>query len=571
MQDALFKSEEQFKKVFRCSPAAIVLSDPEHGGRLIDVSDAFEHVTGYRREEVVGRTTIELGLWVDLRDPENHLNRMRSDGSTRNYEFRFRRKDGDIGTGLISAEWIELDGKRYMLSASVDITEQKKAQQAIQQANEALAKAERHYRLMFNSVSDALLVHKFGEDGLPSRFHEVNDSACRHLGYTRDELLRLGPDDIDAPEERSATPARAQRIIADGHLMWEGTHVAKDGRRIPVEINTHLVDLDGEQTIISCVRDISERKEAEKQYRDIFEGAVEGIYRKVPHGAFLSVNPAFLRIFGYESVQDILNAFTDSTHQLWTDPNERLRFLQLLDTTGVVSGYECQAKRKDGTEIWVSLSAHKVCGTDGRILYHEGFVKDITERKRSEAVLYESERRLREMLENTHLVTATLDEAGNITFCNDFLLRLTGWKRDELMGRDWCTLLLPEGQYTRDLFSKQVSEKTIPIHHENEIITKAGERRTISWNNTMLFDAARKPIGVATIGEDITERKRMQDALRKSAETLATVFRFSPTTTMLFKLVDTEYRIADVNEAFEQRTGYRRNEGEFPGSVRDAV
>jgi PAS domain S-box-containing protein len=124
-----------------------------------------------------------------------------------------------------------------------------------------------------------------------------------------------------------------------------------------------------------------------------------------------------------------------------------------------------------------------------------------------------------------------LDEAGNITFCNDFLLRLTGWKRDDLMGRDWCSLLVPEGQYNRDLFSKQLSEKTIPIHHENEIITKAGERRTISWNNTILFDAAGKPIGVATIGEDITERKRMEDALRKSAQALATLFRSSPNTT----------------------------------------
>src|ERR1019366_8150310 len=174
--------------------------------------------------------------------------------------------------------------------------------------------------------------------------------------------------------------------------------------------------------------------------------------------------------------------------------------------------------------------------------------------------LYESERRLREMLENTHLLTAMLDEAGNITFCNDFLLRLTGWKRDDLMGRDWCSLLVPEGQYNRDLFSKQLSEKTIPIHQENEIITKAGERRTISWNNTILFDAAGKPIGVATIGEDITERKRMEDALRKSAQALATLFRSSPNTTILFKLVDNQYRIADVNEAFEQRTGYQRDE-----------
>jgi PAS domain S-box-containing protein len=564
MEEALRKSEEKFSKLFLSSPAVTILFTPGlQGNRIADVNEAFEQGTGYRRDEAIGRTTKELGLWADAGDFDDFMNRFRAVGRVRNFEHRVRKKNGDIGVGLTSAEVVVLDDLPYAISATIDLTEQKRAEQAIQQANEALAKAERHYRLMFNSVSDALFVHNFGEDGLPSGFHEVNDNACRHLGYTREELLGLWPDDIDAPEERIATPARAQRIIADGHLMWEGIHIAKDGRRIPVEINTHLVDLDGEQTIISCVRDISQRKVAEKQYRDIFEGAVEGIYQKVPYGGFLSVNPAFLQIFGYESVQDILNAFTDSTHELWTDPNERLRFLQLLDTTGVVSGYECQAKRKDGTEIWVSLSAHKVCGTDGRILYHEGFVKDITERKRSEAVLREHDR----------LLTASQKIAGLGSYALDIV---TGtWTSslvlDNLFGIDaaftrsvqgWLSLVHPEWrEKVLDHFTNEVIGEHQRFDKEYKIVRHSdGQVRWVHGLGELECDAQGQPVRMVGTILDVTERKRMEDALRKSEETLSKLFRSSPTTTMLFKLVDTEYRVGDVNEAFEQRTGYRREE-----------
>jgi two-component system, cell cycle sensor histidine kinase and response regulator CckA len=136
--------------------------------------------------------------------------------------------------------------------------------------------------------------------------------------------------------------------------------------------------------------------------------------------------------------------------------------------------------------------------------------------ERAEAAQHESDGRLREMLENMHLASAMLDQAGNITFCNAFLLRLTGWQRDEIMGRNWCELFVPPGQYDKELLSKQISERAIPPQSETEIITKAGERRTISWNNTILFDAAGNPLGVAAIGEDTTERLRLESELRQA-------------------------------------------------------
>jgi PAS domain S-box-containing protein len=158
----------------------------------------------------------------------------------------------------------------------------------------------------------------------------------------------------------------------------------------------------------------------------------------------------------------------------------------------------------------------RICDPDGHSAHYEGFVTDITQRKRTEAARHESDRRFRGMLENVQLVSAMLDQGGNITFCNDFFLRLTGWKRDEIMGQNWCELFVPPEQYNSDLFSSQVAKRAVPPHHENEIITKTGQRRMISWNNTLLLDVAGNPIGVATIGEDITERLHLENELRQA-------------------------------------------------------
>ena len=136
--------------------------------------------------------------------------------------------------------------------------------------------------------------------------------------------------------------------------------------------------------------------------------------------------------------------------------------------------------------------------------------------ERAEAAQYESERRFRELLENINLVSAMLDQQGNITFCNDFLLRLTGWRREEITGRNWCELFVPPGQCDKELFSRQVTERAVPHQSKNEILTRAAERRMMSWNNTILFDVGGNPLGVATIGEDITERLRLENELRQA-------------------------------------------------------
>ena len=147
------------------------------------------------------------------------------------------------------------------------------------------------------------------------------------------------------------------------------------------------------------------------------------------------------------------------------------------------------------------------------------FGKDITDRKRAENAMRESERRLRTVLETVSLVGIMLDRQANITLCNDYLLALTGWKREELLGRNWFEVFIPPEihEEVNQAFLKIMDADEFPVHHQNEIVTRAGERRLVEWNNTAIRDHfGGQIVGLASIGVDITERKRAEMALRES-------------------------------------------------------
>jgi PAS domain S-box-containing protein len=148
-------------------------------------------------------------------------------------------------------------------------------------AEDALRESEARYRLLFNSSHDAMFVSMLEGRGGTSRFVEVNDVACRRLGYSRDELLALSPADINTPEGKSMIPGKIKEILTGRPVLFETTHVARDGQEIPVEINSQLFELDGRPAILSAARDITDRKQAESQLRRYAERLEQMVSEKV--------------------------------------------------------------------------------------------------------------------------------------------------------------------------------------------------------------------------------------------------------------------------------------------------
>ena len=175
--------------------------------------------------------------------------------------------------------------------------------------------------------------------------------------------------------------------------------------------------------------------------------------------------------------------------------------------SGVAAPLEIPRQRKDGAQVYVELRRHALRAGGRWTLV--SLMRDITERKQAALQLRESQRRFSGLLQTVELLAVMLDRAGRITYCNDYLLRLTGWREDEVVGKDWFdNFVPPELEGLREHFAALLAHQPDTLHHENEILTRSGERRLIRWNNTLLFAADGDVIGTASIGEDITERRK---------------------------------------------------------------
>jgi PAS domain S-box-containing protein/putative nucleotidyltransferase with HDIG domain len=133
----------------------------------------------------------------------------------------------------------------------------------------------------------------------------------------------------------------------------------------------------------SIIRDITERKQMEEKYQRIFENAPSGIYQSTLYSRFIMANQSMAQILGYDSPEDLISGITDISHQLYANPDECMQFIEMMEKQGLVKNFEVQFRRKDGRIIWVSRTAQIVRDEKGQVLYYEGIIEDITDRKDS--------------------------------------------------------------------------------------------------------------------------------------------------------------------------------------------
>jgi len=196
--------------------------------------------------------------------------------------------------------------------------------------------------------------------------------------------------------------------------------------------------------------DTSEKKTAEEallvgeeKYRRIFEHAIEGIFQSTPDGRLITVNPAYARMFGYGSPEEMISEVTDIACQLYANPADREEVKQRFDDPVPLTNYEVESLRKDGTHFWVAINARSVRDEIGRILYYEGMTEDITARKETEEALRKSEERYRDLEENIEDVICTHDLSGDLLFVNQAPAEVFGYSPDDLIGTNLRDYLLP--------------------------------------------------------------------------------------------------------------------------------
>jgi PAS domain S-box-containing protein len=246
----LRESEERLAKVFQCSPAAIVLSDREEDGRVIEVNDAFEKITGYRRDEIVGRAAMESVLFADPLELAQAYGYFKEQGRFANFEFRLRRKDGELRTCVVSAESIQVNGRTCSLSAMVDIT-------GLKRAEEALRRSEAKYRAIVENSRDGILFADANGVIL-----ERSPSLSLIAGYTDEERVgHLGFENIH-PDDLALARKSWTEVVSNPEASYRIEYRIrhKDGTWRWVETSAqNLLSNPNVQAVVLTTRDITDR------------------------------------------------------------------------------------------------------------------------------------------------------------------------------------------------------------------------------------------------------------------------------------------------------------------------
>jgi diguanylate cyclase (GGDEF)-like protein/PAS domain S-box-containing protein len=263
--------------------------------------------------------------------------------------------------------------------------------QNLQELNDALDESRRRFQAIFNEAAMGI-----AQLDLQGHITDSNKALQELLDYNHKELQGRLLRSLCHEDDADIDIIMMHDIVAGEYdnYMVSKRYRCKNGAQVWTNQNCSVVHDSKEPFIVSMIEDITERKcaemarlEAEQKYREIFENAMEGIYQCTPTGFFLSVNPAFVRIFGYDSAQQMLAEVTNLQYQLYLNSKQRLQFMHLLETQLKVKNFEYQAQCRDGLIIWINETARVVRDEQGNTRYYEGIIEDVSERKKIEGKL----------------------------------------------------------------------------------------------------------------------------------------------------------------------------------------
>ena len=391
-----------------------------------------------------------------------------------------------------------------------EITERKQAEELFRKEQETLVS-------ILEKAPYGIIVNDPG-----GKFVVINPEASRITGYTLEDIptgkvwfKKAYPD----PDYRTMVIETWKRDVSKKTVDRAFTVCCKDGTIKELEFRSTLLP-DGKG--ITMFSDITDKKravealrQAEEKYRTIFENAVMGIYQSTPDGRYIAVNQAFARIYGYDSPQEMIETVTDIGRQSYVNAEDRAGLVALLEKHGVVEKFEVQAYRKDKSTVWVSINARGVKDPEGNIMYLEGTIEDITERKHAEKALQESEGKYRSVVESS-FVGFYIVQDDVYRFANEGFCEITGYSCDELI--DKVNPLDITYSEDRALVEsnprKRVTGEAGHIEYVFRTVRKNGQVRYVKVFGTSLMYNGRRAAAGTII--DVTREKDLEQQLLRT-------------------------------------------------------
>ncbi|MCG3216204.1 MAG: PAS domain S-box protein [Candidatus Heimdallarchaeota archaeon] len=556
----LEESEEKYRLLFHNSNdivAVVVLLEEEKQGKFLEVNDVACEKTGYSREEALEMKPTEVieGLTEEILQSYY--------GDIRKKEFRTSEKFLVTKTGEripveIKASFFRLHNQPCVLVSARDIAERKTAEKELKESEEK-------YRHIFQNTVDAIFIHKVLEDGTFGNFVEMNDLALQWTGYTREELLNFTSTDISQRTIQSDSRDLAQELISDGKATFESLLKTKDEKYIPVEINSHLFDLRGEKVVLSIARDITERKiaeeeliESEDKFRQIFHNAKDAFFiHKITKsgelGELIEINETACQWLGHSRDQllDLLPPRMDET--------DKIKYsLDISDDliTADKTTFERIIENPAGDQIPVEFSSHLITLKGEEVLL--SIARDITERKKAEIAITESEEKYRTLIETSPDAIIMINLDGRLSFANNQAAIMYGYDSvDDMIGLTMIDFVTREDlEYVDGIRKKVVNEDSI-IKISVASLKRDGSRFPVQITSSLIHDNEENPIAIMGVIEDITERTKSETALKESEEKFRQAFDMSNDGIILH---DLKGNILDVNLRIKEQIGYSKTE-----------
>ena len=427
----------------RTNPAPVAISTIDEG-RYIDANDRFLGMFGFNRDEVIGRTSEELGVWADRSQRNELIAQLREKGRVKNAPVLRKTKTGDTRHTLWSAEIIKLGDKDVLLTLHQDITEQKEAEEKLRQS--------------------------------------------------------------------------------------------------------------------------------EEKYRHFFENTLVGVFQSSLEGRYISTNPALARIYGYGSPDEVVSSVTDIAAQIFVDAEDRKRCVRILEEKGVLERFETRTRRKDGSIIWTVINSRFVRDADGRPLLIEGIIEDISDKKKAEEALKESQRLLADIIDFLPDATLVIDRDGKVIAWNRAIEKMTGFRAADMLGKGDFEYAIPFYGERRPILIDLALKPDTGLEQEKYVTTERaanlltgeaympalrGGKVYLQGTASVLRNAAGEIIGAIESIRDITDRRNVEMALRESLATAQGILNAATETVFLMDLTG---RVLALNETAACRLGKNVNE-----------
>ena len=539
----LKQSEQSLRTIFETSPTAMIVSTLGESNCL-DVNKAYCEIFGYSREDVIGLTPTDIGL------ASEEFERLRSEfkkhGQVDRIETRQQAKDGSMRSILLSSRVIILDNEECAITSVLDISEQKKAEQALEK--------EKDFNSILVSFSPAFFV-AIDKDG---RTIMMNPSMMDALGYIEEEVM--GKEYL-----LNFVPKREHEILSSA---FESMTIKKK----PVVITNHVITKNGKERLVEWHGnpilnaegefdfffgtgiDITERKQAEEsirkseeKYRGIFDESVAAIFVFDQNKNFIDSNQAGLDLLGYSRDELLKKNISDVD----ADPDVAQQAHEPLLSGDRLTNYEHRLKRKDGTIVTVLNNSRPLLDINKEVIGMQSSLIDITQRKKMEEELRISEEKFSKAFHSgPNIMAISSLKDGKYLDINESFTRILGYARDEVIGRTSKQIQIFSNHDDRERLAGLLRINGNIFNEKANILTKNGEELNGEFSAQIINIKGERCL--LAVVNDITERRKTEKELVRLRNLLGNIVNSMPS---VLVGVATDGRVTQWNKEAERVTG----------------